>query len=72
MEPKTKTLNSFILRVAALIIHAILNFIAISYMINFDITGSWIKFIAFTLVVFAMFYLFLLHIVSFINFLKQK
>ena len=72
MEPKTKTLNSFILRVAALIIHAILNFIAISYMVNFDITGSWIKFIAFALVVFGMFYLFLLHIVSFINFLKQK
>jgi len=72
MEPKTKTLNSFILRVAAIIIHAILNFIAISYMVNFDITGSWIKFVAFTLAVFGMFYLFLLHIVSFINFLKKK
>ena len=72
MEPKTKTFNSFVLRVAAIIIHAILNFIAISYMVNFDITGSWIKFIGFTLVVFAMFYLFLLHIVSFIHFVKNK
>ena len=72
MEPKTKTLNGFIFRVAAIIVHAILNFIAISYMVNFDISGSWVRFVAFTLVVFAMFYVFLLHIVSFINFLKNK
>ena len=72
MEPKTKTLNGFILRTAAILIHAILNFIVISYLVNYDITGSWIKFIGFTLVVFLLFYLFLLHLVSFINFLKHK
>lgn len=72
MNQPAKTLNNFILRIAAILIHAILNFIAISYMVNFDISSSWIKFIAFTVAVFFLFYLFLLHIVSFINFLKNK
>ena len=73
MKPTTtKKLNTFVLRIAAIVIHAILNFIAISYLVNYDITGSWIKFIGFTLLVFLLFYLFLIHLVSFINFLKHK
>ena len=61
MKPTTtKKLNTFVLRIAAIVIHAILNFIAISYLVNYDITGSWIKFIGFTLLVFLLFYLFFL------------
>src|SRR5690349_8279863 len=72
MTQKTKTLQPFILRLLAVLLHALLNFIAISYLLDFDITGSWLVFIGFVLLVFLLVYLFLRHIISFIQFIKKQ
>jgi hypothetical protein len=72
MESKTKTLNNFILRLIAIILHAILNFVAVNYLTNFDLTGSWLIFIGFILVLFVFFLLFIKHLLSFIYFIKNK
>lgn len=72
MTQKTKTLRPLILRLLAVILHALLNFIAVSYLLDFDITGSWLVFIGFVLLVFLLVSLFLRHVISFIQFIKNQ
>ena len=71
MEQNTKTSNRLSVRIAALLLHAVLNFIIITWLTNFDLTGSWLVFIAFAMIVFVLIYFFLRHIVSFVQFLKN-
>ena len=72
MEKSTKSTNQFILRIFAIILHAILNFIAVSYITDMDLTGSWIVFIGFLLVLVFLTFLFIKHLVSFINYITNK
>ena len=72
MEMTTKTANQLILRIIAIVLHAILNFIAVSYITDIDLTGSWIVFIGFVLVLIFLSYLFIKHLVSFINYITRK
>ena len=72
MNKLTKTANSFILRLFGILLHAVLNFIIVSYLVNFDISGSWIVFIGFIIVVFFLSYVFLKHLASFIHFIINK
>ncbi len=72
MNKQTRTFNSLALRIFGIILHAIANFILVSYLVDYDITGSWIVFIGFVLVVFFLSYVFLRHLVSFINFIINK
>ncbi|HEX8314869.1 MAG TPA: hypothetical protein VF609_07750 [Flavisolibacter sp.] len=72
MNKLTKTYNSLPLRLFGILLHAVLNFIIVSYLVNFDISGSWIVFIGFIIVVFFLSYVFLKHLVSFIHFIINK
>jgi hypothetical protein len=72
MSLKTKTLQHSLLRLLAILLHALLNFIAISYLTDLDITGSWLLFAGVVLVVLVLLYLFLKHVFSFILFLKSR
>jgi hypothetical protein len=72
MDAPTKTGSSVFLRLMALLLHAVLNFIVITWFTNFDLTGSWLVFTGFVVAVFALIYFFLKHIVSFLHFVKNR
>ena len=59
-------------RTIAVALHIFLNFILVSYLMRFDLTGSWIGFILFILLILVLMVLFILHLLSFIQFLKSR
>lgn len=59
-------------RIAVMILHAIVNFLIISWLMNFDISGSWIGFFAFILVCLFLLSLFIIHLYFFFVFIKTK
>ena len=65
-------MDAIYLRVGAILAHVILNIIIISWIVNFDITGSWLKVAGFAAVLFILLVLFIKHLISFINYLKTK
>ena len=65
-------MNNLLVRTAAIILHAIINFLLVNWLVNFDITGKWIFFIGFIVVLLFLLFLFVKHIVSFIYFIKTK
>jgi hypothetical protein len=65
-------MNSLFIRVTALLLHAIANFVLVSYLLNYDLTGKWVTFAGFVVLIFVLVYLFIRHIVSFIYFVKTK
>ena len=71
MKP-TKTYNSLTLRIFSIVLHAVFNFIIVSYLTDFDLTGSWIVFTGFLIVVFFLSYVFLKHLAIFIHYIKNK
>lgn len=71
MEQRTKT-NSLFFRVAALIIHTILNIVIVSKLTDFDLTGSWLGFFGFLILLLLLIFLFIKHLLSFIYFIKNN
>jgi hypothetical protein len=65
-------MNSIFLRVAALLLHAVANFVLVNYLVNFDIAGKWVYFIGFIVLLLILIYFFIRHIVSFVYFIKTK
>ncbi|HEU4634418.1 MAG TPA: hypothetical protein VFS22_10555 [Flavisolibacter sp.] len=65
-------MDSFIIRVAALLAHAFLNIVIVSYLTNLDISGSWLRVSVFLIILFILLVLFIKHFISFINYLKTK
>jgi ABC-type nickel/cobalt efflux system permease component RcnA len=65
-------MNTLFVRTAVLLLHAIANFALVSYLLNFDISGKWVSFIGFILLILVLVYLFIRHIVSYIYFVKNK
>lgn len=59
-------------RVALLILHAVANFLLISWLVNFDISGSWLGFFAFILVCLLLLSFFIMHLYAFFVFIKTK
>ena len=69
----TAEMNNLLLRTGAILLHAIANFLLVNYLVNeFDLTGKWILFIGFILLLLVLLYLFVKHVVSYIYFLKTK
>lgn len=64
--------NKLLLRVIFISLHIFLNFIFISYLMSFDLTGSWIRFSLFVLLVLVLLILFVKHLISFILFIKSN
>jgi hypothetical protein len=59
-------------RTLALLAHAFLNFLLISWMYKYDITGSWAGFTLFIILCLLLLLLFVKHIVSFIKYLQSN
>jgi Na+-driven multidrug efflux pump len=65
-------IHPFFFRVLAVLLHALFNFILISYLTNFDITGSWLAVTAFLVTLVLLIALFIQHVISFINYIKTQ
>jgi len=65
-------MNGLFFRIAALIANVLLNVIVISYLTDYDITGSWKAVFGFLAVLFLLMAIFITHLVSFINYIKTK
>ena len=65
-------MNHLLFRLAALLLHAVLNFILISYLMDYDITGSWLKVVGFVLLIFMLLIAFIVHLLSFIKLIKTR
>jgi hypothetical protein len=72
MATKTKTTDQIFVRTALLLVHIILNIVVITRLTDFDLTGSWLVFTGFILLVFILLFLFIRHFLSFFQFLKNK
>ena len=72
MEHNSTFVNSMITRIAAIIVHALINIIIISRLTDYDLTGSWLSFFGFVLLLLILFFLFIKHLVSVIHFIKNK
>jgi hypothetical protein len=65
-------MNNTPLRAAAILLHLLLNFFLVSWLMDFDLTGGWIRFALFLTVWLLLLLLFVVHMISFIRFLQSK
>lgn len=65
-------MDKFYLRLAALVLHAAANFLLITWLTNFDISGSWLAAAGFVTLLAALLALFIWHILSFLFYIKNK
>jgi len=65
-------MNKLLFRTLILILHTLLNVFILTYVMDYDLTGSWLRIILFVLLVLALLYFFLLHIVAYYKFVKPK
>ena len=65
-------MNRLIIRTSALLLHAFLNFVLVSYLLNYDLTGSWIVVTGFIILLFLLVVLFIRHLLSYFYFIKTK
>jgi len=69
---ETIGMNNTSLRTAAILLHAIINFLLVNWLVNFDVTSKWLFFIGFIIFLLLLLFLFVKHIISFIYFIKSK
>jgi hypothetical protein len=65
-------MNNVLFRTVLIILHALLNFFIISYIMDFDITGSWLRLILFVLLLMILLYFFIIHVIFYSKLLKSK
>ncbi len=65
-------MNQFALRTVLIILHAAANFILITILLDYDISGSWVRFIGFIALALLLLFLFIKHLLSYIYFIKTK
>ena len=61
-----------VLRTSAIILHTLANFIILSFLMSFDVTGGWLSFVLFVLACILLLAILALHVLSFIRFLQLK
>lgn len=61
-----------IARTLAILIHGLTNFLLVSWMLQYDITGSWMGFTLFIVLCLLLLVLFVKHLVSFIKYLQSN
>ena len=64
-------MNIILFRTTALILHTFANAAVVIYLTGYDVTASWLRVMAFTLIMLVLLALFIRHVVSFINFIKS-
>lgn len=65
-------MDRMILRVGLIMLHALANIVVVSYLVNYDITSSWLATISFVIILFILLTLFIKHIMSFIKYIKTN
>ncbi len=65
-------MNKLLFRTLILILHTLLNVFILTYVMDYDLTGSWLRIILFVLLILTLMYFFLLHILSYYKFVKSK
>jgi hypothetical protein len=65
-------MNKRLFRTLILILHALLNFFIVSYVMDYDLTGSWLRIILFVLLMLVLLYFFILHLVAYYKLVKPK
>lgn len=65
-------MNALLLRTVAILLHATGNFLLVTFLLSYDITGSWVFFIGFIVLLLLLLFLFIKHTVSYIYFIKTK
>lgn len=65
-------MNNILFRTLMLLLHALLNFFIVSYVMDYDLTGSWLRIILFVLLLLALLYFFILHLIAYYKLLKSK
>ncbi len=68
----TANMNALIIRTLAFLFHILLNVVLVGWLVNYDLTGSWLTFTGFILVLMILLVLFFKHLVSFIYFIKSR
>ncbi|MFT3979510.1 MAG: hypothetical protein QM687_03505 [Ferruginibacter sp.] len=68
----THLLQNKLFRTLAMLAHAFLNYILISWLFEFDITGSWAGFIFFIILCALLLLLFIRHCISFYKYLQTN
>ena len=58
-------------RILAIVLHLLLNVFIVTWVMQYDVTGSWITFSGFVSVVLILLIFFTLHLISFIYFIKS-
>jgi len=64
-------MNNLTIRTTAIISHAMLNIFIVSYLMDYDISSSWLSFLGFVLLLLVLLLLFIYHLLSFIHFIKS-
>lgn len=65
-------LQNKIVRTFLILIHAFINFLLVSWVLQYDITGSWMGFTLFIILCLLLLVLFVKHLVSFIKYLQSN
>ncbi|MEO7922333.1 MAG: hypothetical protein ABIR30_01515 [Chitinophagaceae bacterium] len=65
-------MNPLLLRTFAILIHAVANFILVTWLLNYDISGSWLYFVGFIAICLLLLFLFIKHLLSYIYFIKTN
>ena len=65
-------MNKLLFRTLILLLHALLNFFIVSFVMDYDLTGSWLRIALFILMLMVLLYFFILHIVAYYKLVKSK
>ncbi|MEO6252889.1 MAG: hypothetical protein ABIO79_06270 [Ferruginibacter sp.] len=65
-------MNKVLFRTLILILHTLLNFFIVSYVMDYDLTGSWLRITLFVLLLLVLLYFFVLHIIAYSKLVKPK
>jgi hypothetical protein len=65
-------MNKLLFRTLILILHALFNFFIISFVMDYDLTGSWLRISLFILMLMVLLYFFILHMVAYYKLVKSK
>lgn len=65
-------MSKLVFRTLLLILHTLLNFFIVSYVMDYDLTGSWLRISLFVLLLIVLLYFFLLHIIAYSKLVKPK
>jgi len=65
-------MNNLAVRICILLLHFIASILLLTFLVDYDITGKWIKFIGFIILMLLLLFLFVKHLISFYYFIKTK